>query len=157
VKARRDPFLTLWTLAVVAATAAFVLYLGLRVRSVELGYELGRAHARVGRLREVKRVLELELASHKTPERVDLVARSLLGMSEPTPDRIFAAGPAPLDEEEKTARPEAPTDQVDESEPKPAPSAAPAMKPKEPSPAAAVVAPAPAPAPIDDGYDEEAQ
>ena len=89
------PFLTLWTLAVIAASSAFVLYLGLRVKTVELGYELGRSHARVARLREVKRVLELELSSHKTPERVDLVARSLLGMSEPSPDRIISAGFSP--------------------------------------------------------------
>ncbi|HKY37795.1 MAG TPA: hypothetical protein VJN18_17755 [Polyangiaceae bacterium] len=91
-------FLTLWTLAILAATAAFVLHLGLRVRSVELGYELGRAHARVARLREVKQVLELEVASHKTPERVDFVARTLLGMTEPTPDRIMPAGRRPAPE-----------------------------------------------------------
>jgi cell division protein FtsL len=91
-------FLILWTLAVLAATSAFILQLGLRVKSVELGYELGRAHARVERLREVKHVLELELASHKTPERVDFVARTLLGMSEPSPDRILAAGRKPDDE-----------------------------------------------------------
>jgi cell division protein FtsL len=91
-------FLTLWTLAVLAATAAFVLHLGLRVRSVELGYELGRAHARVARLREVKHVLELEVASHKTPERVDFVARTLLGMTEPSPDRILPAGRRPAPE-----------------------------------------------------------
>jgi cell division protein FtsL len=91
-------FLILWTLAVLAATSAFILHLALRVKSVELGYELGRAHARVERLREVKHVLELELASHKTPERVDFVARTLLGMTEPTPDRILAAGRRPDDE-----------------------------------------------------------
>lgn len=91
-------FLILWTLAVLAATSAFIVQLALRVKSVELGYELGRAHARVERLREVKHVLELELASHKTPERVDFVARSLLGMSEPTPDRILSAGRKPEDE-----------------------------------------------------------
>ena len=108
---RQSPFLTLWTLAVLAATAAFTLYLGLRVRSVELGYELGRAHAHVGRLREVKRVMELELASHKTPERVDLVARSLLGMSEPTPDRILSAGAQPADDEAEV-KPQAPTDEM---------------------------------------------
>src|SRR4051812_42673103 len=90
-------FLTLWTLAVLAASAAFVLHLGLRVKSVELGYELGREHGRVARLREVKHVLELEVASHKTPERVDFVARTLLGMTEPTPDRILAAGRRPED------------------------------------------------------------
>jgi cell division protein FtsL len=90
-------FLALWTLAVVSATAAFVLHLSLRVRSVELGYELGRTHARVARLREVKHVLELELASHKTPERVEFVARTLLGMSEPSADRILPAGALPTD------------------------------------------------------------
>ena len=88
-------FLTLWTLAVAAATAAFVLQLALRVRSVELGYELGRAHAHLERLREVRHVLELELNSHKTPERVDFVARTLLGMSEPDPSRILPAGTMP--------------------------------------------------------------
>jgi hypothetical protein len=108
----RRPFLILWTLAVVAATAAFVMYLALRVRSVELGYELGRSHARVARLREVKRVLELELASHKTPERVDLVARSLLGMSEPTPDRILPAGEQPKDESEQKSHESATTDEI---------------------------------------------
>jgi len=42
-------------------------------------------------------VLELQVASHKTPERVDFVARTLLGMSEPSADRILPAGrrPAP--------------------------------------------------------------
>src|SRR5262249_59513986 len=99
-------------LATAPAPGALVLYLGLRVKSVELGYDLGRAHARVARLREVKRVLELELASHKTPERVDLVARNLLGMSEPTPDRILPAGAEPADDEDKKVRPAAPTDEV---------------------------------------------
>jgi cell division protein FtsL len=98
---RSRSFLTLWTLAVLAATSAFVLHLALRVRSVELGYELGEAHAKVARLREVKRVLELELASHQTPERVDLVARSLLGMEEPSAERILAAGSLPEVEEEE--------------------------------------------------------
>jgi hypothetical protein len=88
-------FLTLWVLAVAAATAAFVLYLALRVRAVELGYELGRTHAHLERLREVRHVLEVELGSHKTPERVDFVARTLLGMSEPAPERIRAAGKRP--------------------------------------------------------------
>lgn len=92
---RSNPFLVLWTLAVAAATAAFVLHLAIRVHAIELGYELGDAQARVARLREVKRVLELELSSYKTPERVDFVARTLFGMSEPTPDRLIFAGAQP--------------------------------------------------------------
>jgi hypothetical protein len=91
----RSSFVWLWTLAVLATTTSFVLYLAMRVRSVELGYELGRSHARVARLREVRRVLELELSSQKTPERVDLVSRSLFGMTEPAPERILAAGKRP--------------------------------------------------------------
>jgi cell division protein FtsL len=92
---RRRPFLVVWSLAVAAATSAFTVYLALRMRSIEIGYDLGRAHQHLGRLREVKRVLELELSSHETPERVDLVARAVLGMSEPSPDRMLSAGAPP--------------------------------------------------------------
>jgi cell division protein FtsL len=83
------PFLVLWTLAVAASTAAFVLHLALRGRTVQLGYELGRARGEQARLREVKRVLELEAASFETPQRVEVVARTLLGMQPPTADRIL--------------------------------------------------------------------
>ncbi|HXX67640.1 MAG TPA: hypothetical protein VEK07_10685 [Polyangiaceae bacterium] len=89
-------FLPLWTAAVVATASAFVLDLALRGRSVQLGYELGAARQEQARLREVQRVLELEAASYKTPERVEFVARSLLGMESPPPERIVPLGPAPL-------------------------------------------------------------
>ncbi|MBK7583043.1 MAG: hypothetical protein IPI67_22955 [Myxococcales bacterium] len=150
MKGRGNPFLTLWTLAVLAATAAFVLYLGLRVRSVELGYELGRAHARVARLREVKRVLELELASHKTPERVDLVARSLLGMSEPTGDRILPAGAQPVDEDADESKPAAATDEASAADIRPAGDTTdPAGTPTPPG--------SPIPPPPDDGWEEPSE
>ena len=92
---RANAFLLLWTLAVIAATAAFVFHVAVRVRSIELGYQLGRKHAEVARLREVKRVLELERSAHETPERIDLIGRSLLGMEEPSQDRILPAGNEP--------------------------------------------------------------
>jgi cell division protein FtsL len=82
-------FLPLWTAAIFATVAAFVVHLALRGRTVQLGYELGRTHQEQARLREVKRVLELEAASYKTPERVEIVARTLLGMEQPTSDRII--------------------------------------------------------------------
>ena len=102
-------FLTLWTLAVAAATTAFVLQLSLRVRSVELGYELGRSHAHLERLREVRHVLELELSSHKTPERVEFVARTLLGMSEPAAERVFPVGAMPSEPAPEPALPSSST------------------------------------------------
>ncbi len=86
---RKSSFLVLWTMAVAAAAAAFCVLLTLRVRAIEMGYELGRVHAELGRLREVRRVLELEGASYQTPERVDLVARTLLGMAPPGTDRML--------------------------------------------------------------------
>lgn len=88
------PFLVLWVLAVTASVAAFVLHLALRGRVMSLGYELGRARAEQARLREVRRVLELEVASYQTPQRVEVVGRTLLGMTPPSPDRIFPMSPA---------------------------------------------------------------
>jgi cell division protein FtsL len=88
-------FIALWTLAVIASVCAFVLHLAMRGRTVALGYELGRARAEQARLREVKRVLQVESASYKTPERVEIVARTLLGMEPPAPDRIVPLASAP--------------------------------------------------------------
>jgi len=85
-------FLVNWTLAVMATVCAFVVHLAMRGRTVSLGYELGKARSEQARLREVKRVLELESASYKTPERVEMVSRSLLGMEPPGADRIVPVG-----------------------------------------------------------------
>lgn len=90
---RSTRFLAVWLLATTATVAAFVLHLALRGRTVELGYELGRARAEQARLREVRRVLEVEAASYKNPERVDMVARSLLGMEPAPPERIITIAP----------------------------------------------------------------
>jgi hypothetical protein len=67
---------------------------------------MGHIHAQLGRLREVRRVLELEVASYQTPERVDLVARTLLGMAPPGVDRMLhaAALPKVLDAEREAGR-----------------------------------------------------
>ena len=86
---RSRAFLPLWTVATLATVAAFVMHLALRGQTVSLGYELGRAHAEQDRLREVKRVLQVEAASYKTPERVEIVARTLLGMEPPPEGRII--------------------------------------------------------------------
>jgi cell division protein FtsL len=88
-------FVFVWVLAVIACASALVLYLGFRVRAVELGYELGELHKQSRHLREMKHVLELEVASYETPERVEFIARSLLGLSEPSWDRVIPSGALP--------------------------------------------------------------
>lgn len=87
---KQRPFLALWTVAVIATVGAFVVHLALRGRTVDLGYKLGKARAEQARLREVKRVLSLEAASYETPQRVELVARTLLGMTPPPAERVIA-------------------------------------------------------------------
>jgi len=91
----RRAFLPIWTLAIAATVSAFVVHLALRGRTVQLGYELGHSRQEQARLREVKRVLEVESASYKTPERVEIIARTLLGMEPPSPDRIVPLPQAP--------------------------------------------------------------
>jgi cell division protein FtsL len=93
--ASRRAFLPIWTMAIAATVSAFVVHLALRGQTVQLGYELGRARTEQAKLREVKRVLELEAASYKTPERVELVARTLLGMEAPQPERIVPLSQLP--------------------------------------------------------------
>jgi cell division protein FtsL len=86
---KQRPFVALWSLAVLASVAAFVVHLGLRGKIVDLGYKLGRVRAEQARLREVKRALSLEAASYETPQRVEMVARTLLGMTPPPPERVI--------------------------------------------------------------------
>ncbi len=112
---RRDAFLPLWTLAVAATVSAFVLHLALRGRSMQLGYDLGKARQEQSRLREVERVMQLEAASYKTPERVEIVARTLLAMEPPAPDRIISLGSlggGPAVGEARASAPTAPTERA---------------------------------------------
>lgn len=110
IAVKQRPFLALWTLAVIATVLAFVVHLGLRGKTVDLGYRLGRLRAEQARLREVKRVLSLEAASYETPQRVEMVARSLLGMTPPPPERVIVLKAPPPNR--------APDDPVDTDEEK---------------------------------------
>jgi cell division protein FtsL len=101
-------YVAVWTLAIAAAVCAFTLHLALRGKTLALGYELGRAHAEQARLREVQRVLQVEAASYKTPERVEVVARTLLGMETPGPDRIIALPAVETQDEGTTTSAETP-------------------------------------------------
>ena len=91
---RSQRFVGLWTLAVVATTTAFVLYLALRTRAVELGYMLGRGRAKQAQLRETRRVLQVEAVSYRSPERIEALAKGVLQMEEPPAERIFVLGAA---------------------------------------------------------------
>ncbi|MBM4358538.1 MAG: cell division protein FtsL [Deltaproteobacteria bacterium] len=96
-------FLFLWSLAVIASSAAFIVHLALRGKTVDVGFQLGRVRDEQARLREVKRVLELEATSYQTPKRVEMVARTLLGMTPPAPEKVIALKTTVAPEKPKAA------------------------------------------------------
>ena len=85
-------FLVLWTVAVVAAAAAFVGHLALRQNTVQLGYEVGHARRVQRRLIEQRRLLAIEAATLRQAERVETIARGRLDMDVPEPARVVPVG-----------------------------------------------------------------
>ena len=80
------------TVLIVVVAAAFVYHLGIRFEGVRLGYETSKARALQTRLLLERRELRLELASLKSPGRVESDARDKLGMEIPDHDRIVPIG-----------------------------------------------------------------
>jgi cell division protein FtsL len=85
-------FLMLWTAAVIAAAASFVVHLTLRFETVRLGYDVGEARREQRRLLEARRLLSLEVATLSQPDRVEAVARGAFDMDQPKPPRIISMG-----------------------------------------------------------------
>lgn len=85
-------FLALWTVAVLATAASFVMHLALRFETVRLGYEVGTARKEQRRLVEARRLLSLEAATLRQADRIEAVARGSLAMELPDPSRVIAVG-----------------------------------------------------------------
>ncbi len=85
-------FLVLWSVAVIAAAAAFVCHIALRHHTVALGYEVGQARRVQRRLLEQRRLLAVEAATLRQSERIETIARGRLGMDVPDPARVVPVG-----------------------------------------------------------------
>jgi cell division protein FtsL len=85
-------FLALWTVAVLATAASFVMHLALRFETVRLGYEVGAARKEQRRLVESLRLLSLEAATLRHADRVEAVARGSLDMELPDAARVIHVG-----------------------------------------------------------------
>jgi cell division protein FtsL len=81
-------FLALWTAAVLACAAAFIVHLALRYETVRLGYEVGRERREQRRLIEQRRLLAIEAATLRQADRIEAVARGALRMDVPDPERV---------------------------------------------------------------------
>ncbi len=85
-------FLMLWTVAVVATAASFIVHLALRFETVRLGYDVGAARVEERHLLEQKRLLSLEAATLRQADRVEAVARSTFQMDVAQPASVIAVG-----------------------------------------------------------------
>lgn len=88
----RARFLALWIAAVVASAAAFVVHLALRFETVRFAYEVEEARRDRERLIEERRLLTLEAATLRHPERLEAIAKGVLGMEEPSADHVLLLG-----------------------------------------------------------------
>jgi len=88
----RARFLAMWSVAILAAAAAFITYLALRFETVRLGYELDSENQRNKELEENVRLLSLEVQSLREHTRVHAIATQTLGMHVPDTDTIVPVG-----------------------------------------------------------------
>lgn len=88
-------FLALWTVAVLAVAVSLVAHLTLRFETVRLGYQVSEARKVQRELIDSKRVLSLEAATLREPDRIEALARGVLQMNMPDPSQIIAARGGP--------------------------------------------------------------
>lgn len=90
----RDPRVRRSLIRAVAAAVLLMLsglmVVGLRVQQVHLGYQLDALRAERVRLETLVRQLEVEVATLRSPGRVDARARQL-GLSVPSPEQVRLA------------------------------------------------------------------
>lgn len=75
-------------------TAGALAHVAVRIKSLEVGYALGRERKVATELEEQRRRLQIEIGMLKDPGRVVLIARDKLKMGPPAPDAIVALAAA---------------------------------------------------------------
>ena len=83
-------FLMLWTAAVLATAAAFVVHLSMRFETVRLGYDVGSARAEQRRLIEQRRLLAVEAATLRQRQRIQVIAAGRLEMAVPDAEHVVS-------------------------------------------------------------------
>jgi cell division protein FtsL len=76
----------------VIVTAGALAHVGVRLKSLEVAYDLGRERRMATDLEEQRRRLQIEIGMLKDPRRVIALARAKLNMGPPPPDAIWRLG-----------------------------------------------------------------
>ena len=74
------------------ATAGALAHVAVRIKGLEVAYDLGRERRVATEMEEQRRRLQIEIGMLKDPARVISIARDKLNMGPPTPDAIWRLG-----------------------------------------------------------------
>jgi cell division protein FtsL len=88
-------FLQIWTIAVIAMTAAYGVHLFLLSQNAHMSYQLADLKLKEERLKAQRNLLALEAATLRQVDRVETVARGSFGMEVPSPSRVIMMGGEP--------------------------------------------------------------
>jgi len=82
-----------WAFVLALVTAGALAHVGVRLRGIEVAYDLGRERRRNTELEEQRRRLNIEIGMLKDPGRIITIARDKLRMGPPDPTRVVRLGP----------------------------------------------------------------
>ena len=87
---RRGAGVAAFVLAI--CTAGALVHVAVRIKGLEVAYDLGRERRIASEMEEQRRRLQIEIGMLKDPGRVISIAREKLNMGPPTPDAIWRLG-----------------------------------------------------------------
>jgi hypothetical protein len=85
-----------WAFALALATAGALVHVGVRMKGIEVAYDLGRERKLNTELEEQRRRLHIEIGMLKDPVRVVALARDKLKMGPPLAGDILRGAPPAL-------------------------------------------------------------
>lgn len=85
-----------WAFLLVIVTAGALGHVGVRLKGLEVAYDLGRERRVATDLEEQRRRLQIEIGMLKDPRRVVSIARDKLNMGPPAPEAIRRLGSGAL-------------------------------------------------------------
>ena len=87
---RRGAGVAAFVLAI--CTAGALVHVAVRIKGLEVAYDLGRERRIATEMEEQRRRLQIEIGMLKDPGRVISIARDKLNMGPPTPEAIWRLG-----------------------------------------------------------------
>ncbi|MEE8480888.1 MAG: cell division protein FtsL [Desulfobacterales bacterium] len=88
-KGRGEKLSVAWIILMLIFIAELFFYTWCRVQYVQTGYEITKEADHYRSLLTLQNNLKIELASLKSPERIEKIAKQQLGLTTPTPEQML--------------------------------------------------------------------